>query len=143
MIRKLRKEEFTQAAELSLEVFSQCGAEDFNTEGLETFKSFVYSNELMNELTIYGAFDKETLIGALGTKREGTHISLFFIRPEYHRKGIGRKLFDFALCDNAVREMTVNSSSYAVEFYQSLGFRQVCEQQETNGLKYTPMKRIS
>ena len=32
MIRKLRKEEFTQAAELSLEVFSQCGAEDFNTE---------------------------------------------------------------------------------------------------------------
>ena len=82
MIRKLRKEEFTQAAELSLEVFSQCGAEDFNTEGLETFKSFVYSNELMNELTIYGAFDKETLIGALGTKREGTHISLFFIRPE-------------------------------------------------------------
>lgn len=143
MIRKLRKEEFTQAAELSLEVFTQCGAEDFNTEGLETFKSFVYNNELMNELTIYGAFDKETLIGALGTKQKGTHISLFFIRPEYHRKGIGRRLFDFTLCDNPAQEMTVNSSSYAVEFYQKLGFRQVCEQQETNGLKYTPMKRIS
>ncbi|MFR5757206.1 MAG: GNAT family N-acetyltransferase [Bacteroides cellulosilyticus] len=37
--------------------------------------------------------------------------------------------------------MTVNSSTYAVPFYKSLGFEQVKEPQITNGLKYVPMKR--
>ena len=37
--------------------------------------------------------------------------------------------------------MTVNSSTYAVPFYKSLGFEQVQEPQITNGLKYVPMKR--
>lgn len=143
MIRKLEKNEFRQAADLSLKVFTYCGTEDFNAEGLETFNSFIYADELMNELTVYGAFDGEKLIGVLGIKNERKHISLFFINPEYHRKGIGSKLFDFVLQNQPMQELTVNSSSYAVSFYQSIGFEKVSEKQETNGLKYTPMKRIS
>lgn len=143
MIRKLEKSEFRQVADLSSRVFTRCGAKDFNAEGLETFNRFVYAAELMNELTVYGAFDGEKLIGVLGIKNERKHISLFFICSEYHRKGIGRKLFRFALQDNPMQEITVNSSSYAIEFYQNIGFEKVCEEQETNGLKYTPMKRIS
>lgn len=143
MIRKLQKDEFLLAADLSLGVFMQFGQEDFNAEGLELFKSFVYSDDLMNELVVYGAFDGKELVGILGTKRMGIHISLFFIRKEYQGKGIGRKLFDFALQDNPVKEMTVNSSTYAIGVYQAFGFEKICERQETNGLKYTPMKRVS
>ena len=36
-------------------------------------------------------------------------------------------------------QITVNSSSYAVKFYESLGFSKTSEEQETDGLKYTPM----
>ena len=36
-------------------------------------------------------------------------------------------------------KITVNSSSYAVKFYESLGFSKTSEEQETDGLKYTPM----
>ena len=143
MIRKLEKNEFRQAADFSLKVFTYCGVEDFNAEGLETFNSFIYADELMNEFTHYGAFENGKLIGVLGIKNERKHISLFFINPEYHRKGIGSKLFDFVLQDQPMQELTVNSSSYAVSFYQSIGFEKVSEKQETNGLKYTPMKRIS
>lgn len=139
--RILNKNEFKQAADLSLEVFTQCGTQDFNAEGLVTFKSFIYSNELMDELTIYGAFEQQTLIGVLGTKRNGVHISLFFIQPAYHRKGIGKRLFNLAIQDKPVSEMTVNSSSYAIEVYKKLGFKPIAEEQETNGLRYTPMKR--
>ena len=54
---------------------------------------------------------------------------------------IGRRLFDAFIEEISVPEMTVNSSTYAVPFYKSLGFEQVQEPQITNGLKYVPMKR--
>ena len=59
MIRKLDKTEYALAASLALEVYIQCGAEDFDEEGLNSFKSFIFSEQLMNELVIYGAFDNE------------------------------------------------------------------------------------
>ena len=56
MIRKLDKAEFQQATTLALEVYLQCGQDDFEDEGLESFKSFIFNDKLMNELCIYGAF---------------------------------------------------------------------------------------
>jgi len=54
MIRKLDKTEYDRATSLALEVYIQCGAEDFDEEGLNSFKSFIFSEQLMNELVIYG-----------------------------------------------------------------------------------------
>ena len=97
----------------------------------------------MNELTIFGAFDDSELIGIIGTKNKGQHISLFFIHPKYHRKGIGRLLFDYAYSNQTVVQVTVNSSSFAVRFYESLGFRKTAEEQVTNGLRYSPMLKMA
>ena len=141
-IRLLNNQEYTQATTLSLDVFTKHGTADFDVDGLEAFKRFINNTELMNELTIFGAFDNNELIGIVGTKHFGTHISLFFINPDYHRKGIGRKLFDFAYTSQMVERITVNSSSYAVRFYESLGFSKVDQEQETDGLRYTPMIKI-
>jgi GNAT superfamily N-acetyltransferase len=141
-IRELDNEEYDKAILLSLAVFTKCGTTDFTTNGLETFKKFIYNTELMNELTIFGAFDSNELIGIIGTKLNGTHISLFFINPDYHHKGIGRKLFNRAYADQIVEKITVNSSSYAVGFYESLGFSKTAEEQETDGLRYTPMIKM-
>lgn len=116
MIRKLDKTEYDRATSLALEVYIQCGAEDFDEEGLNSFKSFIFSEQLMNELVIYGAFDNENLVGIMGTKNEGKHLSLFFIGKEHHRKGIGKQLFNFAIKHCPVNEMTVNSSTYAIPF---------------------------
>lgn len=140
-IRKLYISEYKEAIELSLNIFMECGAADFNTEGLETFKSFIHNPDLMNELTIFGAFETERLIGIIGTKNQGQHISMFFIDPQFHRKGIGKALFETAYKTSSVNQITVNSSSYAVKFYESLGFLKITEEQETNGLRYTPMKK--
>ena len=107
MIRKLDKTEYDRATSLALEVYIQCGAEDFDEEGLNSFKSFIFSEQLMNELVIYGAFDNENLVGIMGTKNEGKHLSLFFIGKEHHRKGIAIEvitlfIFSVAVCTSAV-----------------------------------------
>lgn len=140
-IRQLNKTEYDNAMALSLNAFTECGTADFNLKGLETFKSFIHNKELMNELTIFGAFDKDSLIGIIGTKNKGTHISLFFIHPKFHRRGIGKELFNFVYANQMGVRVTVNSSSYAVKFYESLGFSKISEEQETDGLKYTPMTK--
>ena len=80
-IRQLPANEYDKALDLSLDVFIECGRKDFDEEGLETFKNFIYNKQLVNELTFYGAFDGESLIGVIATKNEGKHISLFFIKP--------------------------------------------------------------
>lgn len=138
-IRQLNNREYNEAVELSLKVFMECGTTDFDDSGLNTFKDFIYNKSLMNELTIFGAFDDSELIGIIGTKNKGQHISLFFINPKYRRKGIGRLLFDYAYSNQTVAQMTVNSSSFAVRFYENLGFTKAAEEQVTNGLRYTPM----
>lgn len=142
-IRRLNLPEYDKAVALSLEVFTECGTVDFDASGLETFRRFIGNKALMEELTIFGAFDHERLIGVIGTKNGGAHISLFFIASEFQCKNVGRKLFAYAYTDQATEQITVNSSSRAVEFYESLGFSKTAEEQETNGLRYTPMARIS
>lgn len=62
-IRQLPANEYDKALDLSLDVFIECGRKDFDEEGLETFKNFIYNKQLVNELTFYGAFDGESLIG--------------------------------------------------------------------------------
>ena len=88
MIRKLMKEEYKNAINLSYQVCIECGINDCTEEGIETFKSFVSDTSLMNTLDIYGAFDNHLLIGIICVHRERQHISLFFVLPHYHRQGI-------------------------------------------------------
>lgn len=91
-IRQLDNQEYDKAIMLSLDVFTKCGTADFDFNGLEIFKKFINNKELMGELTFWGAFDNNELIGVVGTKGNSTHISLFFINLSYHR-GIYQLLY--------------------------------------------------
>lgn len=55
---------------------------------------------------------------------------LCFSSKEFHRKGIGKQLFDYSQYDCPANEITVNSSTYAIRFYESLGFEN--KRQATN-----------
>ena len=58
-IRQLTKDEYPKAIELSWQVFTITGKEDFNNEGLEFFKSFIYNKKCINEIIFYGSFDND------------------------------------------------------------------------------------
>ena len=126
MIRKLTQEEYNNAADLSYQVYMECGRNDFTQEGIETFKS---------------AFDNHLLIGIIGVHQERQHISLFFVLPHYHQQGIGKSLFDYMMSNCNFTYITVNSSTYAETFYTSLGFKKVGEKEINKGIVSIPMKR--
>ena len=77
--------------------------------------------------------------------RGGIHVSLLFVDPGLHGRGIGRGLLR-AACErlgDGADTVTVNSSDYAVPFYRSLGFEPVAGPRYRKGMKITPMWRFT
>jgi len=138
-IHTLQKDEQEEAIRLSLVTFMECGKEDYDENGLEVFQSFIYDEEKVSELTFLGAFDGDKLIGTLAFKKRDGHLSLFFVHSDYHRMGVGRNLFNTFLSQYKFNEITVNSSTYAVPFYESLGFKKLAEKQNYHGLISVPL----
>ena len=126
------------ALDLTWEVFLQFEAPVYSDEGIAEFRKSLDDKERTHSLQFYGAFDKDKLIGTL-CMRAPQHIGGFFVNADYHRKGIGRDLFERMRRDYDKQEFTVNSSPYAVEIYKKLGFEPTDVEQTVNGLRFTPM----
>ncbi len=151
IIRKITPDEVEEAMALALEVFMQFEAPDYSTEGVTTFKKDIVENEEFIEnarrgvCPIYAAFDGEKMVAIMGMRSNRTHINLVFTRKEYHRRGIARAIFEYLLKDlltenPTLSEITLNSSPYGLPFYLKIGFIPLTEEQEINGIRFTPMK---
>ena len=68
-IRLLTKGELPKAIELSWQVFTITSKEDFNDEGLEFFKSFIYNEKYIDEITFYGSFNNKVEGGNLAASK--------------------------------------------------------------------------
>ena len=139
-IRKINQNEMKEALELIWQVFLEFESPDYTEEGIKEFKKSIDNYSWINERDFYGAFnEKNKLLGVIATK-DITHISLFFVKGEYHKQGIGRILYEKVKSLNKEGFFTVNSSPYAHEIYKHLGFKDIDKKQCINGLKFYPMK---
>ncbi len=139
-IKKIDRNQRDTAIQLVSTVFMQFEAPDYSAEGVETFKrTAIYNNDFLDSLNMYGAYDSETLLGVIATRNKGNHIALFFVDGKHHRQGIGKKLFQIVLENSTGKEITVNSSPYAVEVYHRLGFVDIAPEETTNEIRYIPM----
>lgn len=152
-IRRITSAEVEEAMALALEVFMQFEAPDYPPAGIETFKRDIVENpEYLSNAKhgicpIYGAFDGANLVAIMGMRSSKTHINLVFTKKEYHRKGIASAIFHYLLEDlllenPLLQEITLNSSPYGLPFYLHTGFIPLSEEQEMNGIRFTPMKYI-
>ena len=137
------QKEIDEAVNLVTEVFMQYEAPDYSQEGVDNFfKTALYDADFMKSLTIYGAYEGQTLVGVVATRSEGRHIALFFVDGAHHRRGIGRMLFEEVKKNAPTKEITVNSSPFAKDFYHRLGFIDMSEEQTVTGIRFIPMQYI-
>jgi len=67
-------------------------------------------------------YEKNNQIIAYFSLLNETHFLYLFVDEQYHRQGIGKTLVEYALKEKSHEIYTVNSSLYAIPFYQNLGF---------------------
>ena len=120
-------------------MFCKYEAVNYPESGKEAFRNAINSADYLDMLSAYGAVDGEKLVGIIATRSGGTHIALFFVDGAYHRRGIGRNLFEACIADNHNERITVHSSEYAAEVYRRLGFVQTDKMQVDGGIRYIPM----
>ena len=152
MIKKLPNKDIERAIALVNKVFSEFVAIDYSEEGRNTFALYLktklqeISDDVKNgHKKMWAYYQEDEIVGVIAMQNI-FHISLLFVDKEQQRKGIARQLFLTAL--NEVKQsenptkITVNSSPYAVEAYEHLGFIKTNDAQETNGIIYIPMEYV-
>lgn len=120
-------------------MFTEYEAVNYPENGKEAFWNAIHSKEYLDMLDMYGAYDGNEPAGIIATRNGGTHIALFFVAGRYHRKGIGKQLFQICIKENRAQQITVHSSFYAAEIYRKLGFVDTDGCQEEGGIQYIPM----
>lgn len=152
-IRRINENEVDEALDLALDVFMEFEAPEYKPQGVETFRQFIIEGKKPDSdckkglCPMYAAFDDGKMIGITRMRKTKTHINLMFVRKEYHRQGVATALFRFLLEDilkenPSFKEITLNSSPYGKEFYLHIGFIPLSEEQEQDGIRFTPMKYI-
>ena len=145
IIRLLKQEDLTLANKLIWSTFLLFEAPEYSKEGIQVFKDFievkVLKKALKNkEMIFWGAYYKQELIGVIALQKD--HISLFFVKQDYQRRGFGKLLLNTALTylkENDYHQVSVNSSPYGLSIYLHLGFKAVATVQNVNGIIFTPL----
>ena len=91
------------------------------------------------------AVDKNKGIIGVIELREYNHMSLLYVEPEFHNKGIAKKMLKKAIkickkMNSNLSFITANSSPYAVKIYEKLGFKKKDVEKNSLGIPYTPME---
>ena len=131
-----------------IDSFNEFIAPGYSSEGISEFNNYVQADVLRKRLRngsySFVAIDKDRIVGVIEV-RDINHISLLFVKNEYHKMGIARKLVELAL-DRAkllkpsINVIEVNSSPYGAKIYEHIGFISIDVEQVVHGIKFIPMK---
>ncbi|CEH34349.1 Acyl-CoA N-acyltransferase [Romboutsia lituseburensis] len=147
-IKNVDFNDIEEAFKLVKDVFMEFDAPDYSQEGVNEFINQIIENkEFINkfktgEQLMIGAFHNNKIIGVLAISIRN-HISLVFVDKKYHRRGIATKLINEIVSKlklKNVDKIKLNSSPYAIPFYEKIGFIAIDVEQIKNGIRYVPME---
>ena len=150
MVRCAYHSDWDGAMKLAWETFVRFDAPDYSQEGIQNFRNFV--NDVMlrkmflaGHYQLFVAIDEGKYVGML-TLRDKKHISLLFVDKDYHHNGVASALIKYvskyALDEEGIDRLTVNSSPYAINFYRKRGFKDQGPETVADGIRFTPMELI-
>lgn len=148
-VRRLTAAEIDAALQLAWKTYLEFEAPDYGPEGVERFRHDIVDNDafrhacINGEHRLWGAFDGKRLIG-FAAMRGKSHICLFFVHKDYHRRGVATAIWrellrDVLRADPKLNCLTLNSSPYALPFYFHLGWEATGEEKTLNGIRFTPL----
>lgn len=147
--RMIKNNEIEDSLKLVERVFMIFEAPLYKEEGVKNFLKFIELNSFKDRMIednifLYGCFDDDKIIGVIAYKNL-SHITLLFVDENYHRMGIATNLFNYCLNlskENDIDKITVNSSPTGINYYHAMGFNDTSEEQEVDGIIFTPMQKI-
>lgn len=148
LIKIVENHRIDEALNMVMDVFNEFNGPDYGRMGVETFKrSIIESNVFRDRFVtgdqvMYGAYFEDILIGVIAISARN-HISLLFVHRDYHNLGVATNLFNTLLKELKLKKGTtikLNSSPYALNFYEKLGFAKTDKEQVKGGIIYTPME---
>ena len=142
-IRTLANGQEVEVCNLVARTFNEFIAPEFSEEGVEEF--FKYANprafkkRLESGYLAMVAEIQGKLAGMIEVKANN-HISMLYVDKAFHRNGVARGLIKNVMhVLSKSSDVTVNSSRYAVPFYEKLGFIQFEEEKIIYGVIHVPM----
>jgi GNAT superfamily N-acetyltransferase len=118
-ISELDRNEVNILSNMVNNVFEEFVGKDYSDIGNNTFKDFIEPKNISERLgnnnnKCFVAKYNNEIIGILEIRNKD-HISLFFVKKEFHKKGIGKKLFEYYINtlkqeNTEINIITVNSS---------------------------------
>jgi N-acetylglutamate synthase-like GNAT family acetyltransferase len=131
--------------ELILKVFDKYVGYGYSLKSQSIFRMYCHPNAMMTRSTEGTSFClvailEQEIIGIIEVQN-GNHIALLFVDDRYHKNGIAKNLVSLSIKRAKVTDIGVNSSPYAVDIYKKMGFEQLDEEQEREGIRSIPMKK--
>ena len=113
---------------------SQISQEFWNSISVEAVTERIISPD-------YICFVAEDIHGLSGfvAFRSPSHLLHLFVASHAQSRGLGKLLWQKVLDQSACSQITVNSSVFAIPFYQRLGFERVGPDKSEDGISYSPM----
>jgi len=149
-LRSMMPEEAESVSKIVLEAFAGISNSGFTSEGKAVYAKYASSCAIASRLNLgYEVIlvMLDSKIAGLMEMRNGNHISMLLVLPEYVGNGIGTKLLSCAVTQirkehsktKAVKQITVYATDDAIAFYLKKNFRISAAKQIRNGISYTTM----
>jgi ribosomal protein S18 acetylase RimI-like enzyme len=151
-IRKYRKSDTKQVADLIVETFRKYNGREYYTKSairryLDQYDTKKNSLEklhaaFLRSVPFFVAEDGLRIVGMIRGSKNG--IGNLFVLGSCHRRGIGEKLvkrFEKQVRKLKSKKLKVRSTIFATPFYQSMGFKKTTGIRNFRGHKMQPMKK--
>lgn len=151
--RKFKNSDIRQVATIKNSVFSSFNkSEYFEKEAVTKYLHYTNPKKSDQELLeafkvnnsiFYVAEENDKILGYI--KGRKNRIGNLFVLGKTHKKGIGTKLVDLFEKEakkQDSKEIKINSSLYAIPFYQKMGYKKTTGIRNLYGLKVQPMKKV-
>ena len=143
-VRRATEEEVPTVVTLARESFEAAVAPLYGKDGNRTFMEFASVDAMLKRMrenyVTYVAEHEGELLG-MAHVRDGHHLAMLFVRPHAQRRGIGRRLVEFAAAECASDILTVASSPNSESAYRRFGFVRIADEKVDRGIRFIMMSR--